>query len=547
MYTSVIRSLGRSKDRTSAERAESVLKDAVQKFPPSIDENGNATGMTVDSFNVVLTAWAKSGREDGPKRAEELLVFMDKVHKENGEDRNLLKPNVSSFTSLIDAYAQTNDWDGVSASERMLNRLLDQYLEGEESLEPNVASWTIVISAWTRLARKNYNRCAERADKLLRRMEDLYQEGRTSVAPDAITYITVMNAHAASKSPDSAQRAQAVLDEMHERYLDGEDEMKINTKSLKVVIDAWIKSDDPNAMDRAEAVLDKYEDMEEFDEPIEDEIAQDIYRSMLFGWTKHNDPRRAEEYLRSMVEMGLKPDCFCYDRVIESYTQLNATYSLERSSAVFALMEQRRKEGDVIPNERVYTSFIRALTKAKVKGLAKKATTILKKMNQLYEDGNRGMKPTRFTFNAVLNACAESAANDDADPMQAFTVAIGIFNDLRNSREGPDHVTFGNMLRCAALLQEGEQRDSVAKSTFQLCCKRGFVNSYVVRDLQNVCGEELWRSLLKCPTGEVDFERLPASWKSAFERKQNSAWGGTDNRRPSGRRQSGRKFSGKRR
>jgi hypothetical protein len=60
MYTFVIRSLARSKDRNSAERAEDVLKDAVKKFPPGMDENGNPTGMGVDSFNVVLTAWVSN-------------------------------------------------------------------------------------------------------------------------------------------------------------------------------------------------------------------------------------------------------------------------------------------------------------------------------------------------------------------------------------------------------------------------------------------------------------------------------------------------------
>lgn len=57
MYTSVIRSLARSRDRSSAERAEGVLKDAIKEFPPGLDENGHPTGMTVDSFNVILTAW----------------------------------------------------------------------------------------------------------------------------------------------------------------------------------------------------------------------------------------------------------------------------------------------------------------------------------------------------------------------------------------------------------------------------------------------------------------------------------------------------------
>jgi hypothetical protein len=61
MYGSVIRSLARSKQKDSAERAERVLKEAVTKFPPGMSQDGSATGITVDSFNVVLTAWVSEG------------------------------------------------------------------------------------------------------------------------------------------------------------------------------------------------------------------------------------------------------------------------------------------------------------------------------------------------------------------------------------------------------------------------------------------------------------------------------------------------------
>jgi pentatricopeptide repeat protein len=370
-------------------------------------------------------------------------------------------------------------------------------------------------------------------------MEELCQEGRTTVAPDAITYVTVMNAWAASKSPDGPRRAEEILDEMNERYLDGEDEMRPTPRSIKAVIDAWIKTNDPSAMDRAEAMLDKYEDFDEFQAPIQDETVQEIYKCILFGYSKNKDPRQAEEYLRNMVQMGIKPDCFCFDRIVEAYTQLNAPDSLERTFGVFEFMEECRKAGDMKPNERVYTSFIRALTKAKTRGLAKRANLILKKMESLYEQGNTGIKPTTFTYNAVLNACAESISTEDSEPLEAFSVAIGIFNDLRNSSsEGPDHVTFGNMLRCAALLPEGEQRDAVLSSIFSLGCKRGLVNSYVVRDLQYASSEELWRSLLKWPVGEVDCDQLPAAWMTQFERKAKP------DRPASGRgRPAGRKFS----
>ena len=57
MYGSVIRSLARSKQTNAAERAERMLKEAVTKFPPGMNQDGSATGITVDTFNVVLTAW----------------------------------------------------------------------------------------------------------------------------------------------------------------------------------------------------------------------------------------------------------------------------------------------------------------------------------------------------------------------------------------------------------------------------------------------------------------------------------------------------------
>jgi hypothetical protein len=105
--------------------------------------------------------------------------------------------------------------------------------------------------------------------------------------------------------------------------------------------------------------------------------------------------------------------------------------------------------------------------------------------------------------------------------MEAFKIALGIFNELRTGRERPDHVTFGNMLRSAALLPEGDQRNSMISSTFRLCCRHGFVNSYVIRDLQYSATEELWRSLTRCPSGDVDVELLPPSWKKKFDRRKS--------------------------
>jgi hypothetical protein len=322
MYGSVITALAKSRDRNAADRAESMLREAARKFPPAVDKNGESIGIGVDSFNVVLTAWAKSGQEDGPARAEKLIVSMDKLDAEHGK-LGIVKPNVSSFTSLIDAYAQTNEWEGVGTAEGVLNRLLGHYLEGEadgKGFEPNIASWTIVISAWARLSKNRRKGAADRASRLLKRMESLHAEGRITFAPDAIAYMTVMNAFAYSKTPDGPVRAEEILIEMHERYLDGDDSMKPSPRSIQNIIDAWLKSDAPSAVAAAELSLDRYENLLEEASKLEDwgqasNELKDIYRSMLFGWAKKNEPVRAQAYLVSMMERGMEPDSFCFDKV----------------------------------------------------------------------------------------------------------------------------------------------------------------------------------------------------------------------------------------
>eukprot|EP00522_Entomoneis_paludosa_P018945 CAMPEP_0172443794 /NCGR_PEP_ID=MMETSP1065-20121228/3992_1 /TAXON_ID=265537 /ORGANISM="Amphiprora paludosa, Strain CCMP125" /LENGTH=854 /DNA_ID=CAMNT_0013194133 /DNA_START=212 /DNA_END=2776 /DNA_ORIENTATION=+ len=525
MYSTVIPCLARSRDRGAADRAEQVLKEAVEKFPPGM-VNGKPTGIQIDTFNVILTAWAKSGLDYGPQRAEQLMVFMDSTDTENG-NHGLIKPNIYSFTSLIDAYAQQTDWDGAAQSERILRRLVEQYLSGEENIpEPSVASWTIAISAWSRLSKKGFRGAAHRAGNLLSSMEDLHQEGKIGFGPDAILYVTCMNAYAFSKIEEGPAKAEEILDLTNELYLEGDESMKPSVRSIGIIIDAWIRSNSTDAMEEAEVLLERYEDIIDSSESQNDggevpDQVRDIYRNVLFGWAKKGFPEQAQHYLTVMIEKGMKPDCICYDKIIDSNTQLNDEGAFKRTYQVFELMEANRKIGDVIPNERAYTSFIRAMTKAKIPNLAYKANVIMRRMFDLFEQGNRSIRPTVFTYNAVMMACAETLSIPDADPLEAFKIAVQVFNELRSGGEDPDHVSFGNMLRCAKLLPDGDQKNSVIKSTFSLCARSGFVNEFVVRDLQSTAPEEMWRELLGTPTAnEVNMDDLPSHWKSKFEKRK---------------------------
>ena len=537
-----------------AYRAEQLLREAVDVFlldPPDGSNNNNnnlkkydTSALSTDVFNSVVLSYAKSNLEDGPQRAQDLIVYMSNL------DLPQCEPNSKTFTTLIDAYAQMNEWESVFEAERILNNLLDQYLkEGRQDLEPNVATWTIVISAWARLSRKSRRGACDNAGKLLRRMEALNEQGRITARPDAITYVTCMNAYAYTKTPKSLREAQSILDEMNERYLDGDDTMKPSLKSIKILLDGWIKAGN---MNQAEEILDTYEDiLDEESSKLKGSQSSsssfssnsnsrskettlgDIYQSMLLGYTQAQDPRRASVYLEMMVdEDGMEPDAMCYERIIDGYARQiesigkedttknnvsSAAKLLKQAQSIFEMFEKRRGAGVVTPTERVFTTFIRALGKSRTSNLHKKAELIFRRVQSLDEQGTYGdnMAPTTHTYNAVLKACAECSEDPENTSLdEAFQTAVRIFTELRKSRccRGPDYVTFGNMIQCANLLpvdgggekDTSPKRDKFITATFNLCCDYGLVNSWVLRDLQSVATEALWQDLTGIDASQIE-------------------------------------------
>ena len=533
-YESLIYMLAKSRNDGAAHRAERLLREALATLQQQSHSDGNRQNyIGVDTFNVVITAWAKSGIEYGPERAEQLIHLMS----ESGN----LEPNIHSFTSLIDAYAQQNTWDSATQCERIFNRVLDLYLNNvdEKSFEPSIVSWSVVVSAWGRLAKDGRFGASERADKVVRRMETLFKEGRISYGPDPILYIKCMNANACSQTTDGLKRATQIINDMYERYLDGDDSSVPTARSIHILIDNWIRSQLPNKMDEAESIFNMYKDQIIYNLPEATDTKTQltaIYKSMVIGWAHDGDPILAQECLEEMIEKDLTPESICFEKIIDSNTQLTADdhQAMKRSYAVFQLLEEcRMKRADFVPSERAYTSFIRAMTKSRVPNLSQKAYTILQKMEHLFQQGSyNSIMPTVFTYNAVLLACAESASlthNDsELHHREALRTAVTVFNQLRQGTTvglcDLDNVSCGNMLRCSNLLPADLQKDEFITSIFQLCCERGLVNYFILRDLFLVASDELVEKLLgsSLPLNDTLLENLPSSWQRNANMKKAS-------------------------
>jgi hypothetical protein len=89
------------------ERAEELLEEMYSDY---LDGNDSAKPNVI-SFSAVLDAWSKSRSRDAPQRAEAILECMAQLHSSGGLDT---KPNIVSYNSEIDCWAKSSHKQGGS-------------------------------------------------------------------------------------------------------------------------------------------------------------------------------------------------------------------------------------------------------------------------------------------------------------------------------------------------------------------------------------------------------------------------------------------------
>jgi len=164
-----------------------------------LHEAGYAISPNVVSYNIAISAWAKSLRSvyNIALRADNLFDRMKK---------NVV-PSVHTYCSLIDAWINCNDMCKDETAERA-NGILRNCLQSNE-MNPEKRLYTAVIKANARAGNSNY------CYNLLNEMCDLYESGHEDAKPDVMTYTEVINAYSNSHVTDeSVDRCMALIKRM---------------------------------------------------------------------------------------------------------------------------------------------------------------------------------------------------------------------------------------------------------------------------------------------------------------------------------------------
>lgn len=372
-------------------------------------------------------------------------------HKRNSNRRGKssargLDP-VISLNMNLDSLAKSREKRSAERAEQLLLRIEKLYEEGYYDSKPDVVSYNIVLNAW---ARSKWRGSTNKAELLLKRMEDLYyKDGDSDVKPNVITFNCVLNAYARSTDRNAPYKAEKLLQKMNDLYYkDGDEDCLPNRISFHSVMDAHAGSSLPGSADKVKEIL---------DELIRNNITPNVrsFNILLKAYSKNPlanniTMEKIKFVLEEMENYSIVKDVYTYASTISIYAKMG---EVEAAEEIVQKMEILYKNGDrkMKPNKFVYSSLINAYAK---QGNGRDAEKLLRRMM----DGENGFlpQPDVVCFTGVIHAYSSSPNNDDSTHVnrnEAVECAGVLFSLMESvyEREGklrPNIHTICAMINC---------------------------------------------------------------------------------------------------
>lgn len=450
--SAIMNAWAKTKSSQGASMVEMWLNRAQQEF----DAGNPKVVPTTKMYTMAVDAWAKSGEGGAAAtRAEAILQHMNSLHQKGGHEN--LKPTTGIFNAVINAWARSREKIAPVRAEQILDWMDKLHKNGDVDIQPDKYTFNTVIHAWAKSGGKE---AAGKAQKLLDNMHRMHKVGNLLAKPDTITYNVVINAWAKSGGKGSAREAEKLLAKMHDLHRNGDLDIKPNVVTYGAVIDAHAKSGEKGAAARADALLADMIQQHQRDPVMNGELRPNTYvfNTVINCWAKSKERDAASKAEEMLVAMGklhasgipnLKPDAFTYTAVIDAWAKSGYRGAAARADQLLDKMEAKYQAGDVDlkPNTFTYNAVINALAKSGEPGAAARAERVLQNMVNRHRNGNDEVKPTTINFNTVLDAWAKSGGGRAAaERAEEILEWMDRLNKNGNNEVKPDTITFNAVL-----------------------------------------------------------------------------------------------------
>jgi len=332
---------------------------------------------------------------------------------------------IISLNMNLDHLAKSSQKDAAKRCEEMLLRIEALHEDGYYEKAPDVVSYNSVINGYAHGRASNNNSRSENAKRLIERMKD------KGLKPNSVTLNTLLlcilkevrEKQWKKLSGKKVREAESILANMEESGL-------ANTISYNTVISTISKSKSRDSAERAESWLKRMTEL--YDTTKNDKIQPDTtsFNSVIHAYANISKnatgapqrARRAEELIEEMERLyksgendNVKPDVVSYSAVVNAYARAAAQEKrcAARAMTILDRMVELHEGGDkeVKPNKRTYTSVINAFARI---GKPETADDILSRMKQLHEMGDDSLKPDTVCYSSVLDAYAKAGGEEAA-------------------------------------------------------------------------------------------------------------------------------------
>ncbi|KAL7537018.1 hypothetical protein ACHAXR_007541, partial [Thalassiosira sp. AJA248-18] len=419
-YNHVLGAWARSDLRGALDKTQQILH-GMEAYHDSLVEtqanderstNGNlrqcwASPDTI-SYNSVLFCLARDAGKSRAKEAEALLRNMkERYHKTKNKN---IQPDQVTYGAVLHALAQA----GMAHEAESILELLEDAEQGGAMVSSlTLTIYNTVLNAWANSSQRN---APKRAESLLERMKVLSSSGKNpQIEPDAISISTVISCHARSKTRHGAERGERILNEAMAMYSQGNSRVKPDSIMFNCAITGWtnisgIESEQggmpSNVMpaERAEMLLQKMKDSQLDVHP----VAQ-TFNIILDCWAKSEMKGSTERALKLMKEMpqyNVDPDECSYNSVLHAMTKESDPKWVARAEDMFQEMKQK-----VSTSQITYHVMMNIYGKSSDRDGSTKAVELLRTME------NENLSPSDISYNICIDAYARRGDHRKAESL----------------------------------------------------------------------------------------------------------------------------------
>ena len=468
---------GLSQAATRSIQAAIEAEQALSKMEKMNRTRGWHTKPNTRSYSLVLNAYANSKHATAGERAESVLRNMIERHEfekqeyfeeygieynnidEELNERKIVTPDTIAYTMVIQAHGSSDLQDSADKALGLLNELIQS---DNPALAPDSFCFATAINAFSKMAsrKKSPNlrveaaECAE--DILWIMVDEIEKKNETSsdhsLSENIVPFNACMNAWAQSFTPESPHRAEEFLHRMLDPELQSITQVQPNTVSFNTCMQAWSKAC-------------KFEESA--------------------------NPEKAEEILTLLIKLSEEADASSDDKNwklcpdIRSYATVMNAYALSQKEG--SVVQTRRLLNDLLQEGR--GRYFDTNTHDRMN--AHPFTIVLKAAANAKEPDGSPDQADDLAF-GNLDSNDEGVLLDDPYTIALDTYS-DILNDTYDLGVRPDHFVFSEMLGVIAKYTSVDsiERRQRVEEIFEDACNAGQVSSLVVKAMQKACPNDI--------------------------------------------------------